>query len=271
AWRGWTPVRPLRRTGVAFFRTPLTRYIPPMILAVCVVLAAAAPNSPASGLHPSPAEPAPPDAKHERVVAVLPIEGGGLDAGAASALESEVRAAVVDVLGERSVVSAEAQRGPLAGSRLAPAEAARKLSATHVLSATTRRMEGALAVSWSLVSSEGKSLGTARLVGFTPAEVRAEARRKIADLLREAFGMAAPRPAAVAGTLRLPAVAHAQPAPAPAETVPPAAPAAVETRANPPAGPVAAPQPQPSLEALIRENIADVEAVRGLKRQTQLQ
>ena len=238
-----------------------------MILAVCVVLAAAAPNSPASGLHPSPAEPAPPDAKHERVVAVLPIEGGGLDAGAASALESEVRAAVVDVLGERSVVSAEAQRGPLAGSRLAPAEAARKLSATHVLSATTRRMEGALAVSWSLVSSEGKSLGTARLVGFTPAEVRAEARRKIADLLREAFGMAAPRTAAVAGTLRIPGVAPAQPA----APVPRVASAPVETRATPPAEPVAAPLSPAALEALIRETIADVEAVRGLKRQSQLQ
>jgi len=224
-----------------------------MILAFCVVLAAASP------------------APHERIVAVLPVEAGAFDAGAASALETEVRAAVVEVLGQGGLVSAEAQRALLAGSRLAPAEAARKLSATHVLSATTRRMEGALAVSWSLVSSEGKSVGTARLVGFTPAEIRAEARRKIEDLLREAFGMAAPRTAAVAGTLRLPAVAHAQPAPAPAETVPPAAPAAVETRANPPAGPVAAPQPQPSLEALIRETISDVETVRGLKRQTQLQ
>src|SRR3954468_22529468 len=202
--RGWTPVRPLRRTGVAFFRTRLARYIPPMILALCVVLAAAAP------------------APHDKIVAVLPIEGGAFDAGAASTLESEVRAAVADVLGAESVVPAEAQRGLLAGTRLAPADAARKLSATHVLTATTRRMEGALAVSWSLVSSEGKSVGTARLVGFTPAEVRAEARAKIDDLLREAFGMAAPRRAAVGGTLRIPAAAPAQPATsAPAAPVPP--------------------------------------------------
>src|SRR5256885_7079028 len=160
ALRGWTPVRPLRRAGVAFFRTRLARYIQLMILARCMILVAA------------------PVAPHERVVAVLPVAGGALDAGAASALETEVRAAVVEVLGEDGVVSAAAQSELLAGSRPAPADAARKLSATHVLSATARRMEGALGVSFTLVSSEGKSLGTARLVGFTPAEVRAEARGK---------------------------------------------------------------------------------------------
>src|SRR3954466_5014533 len=154
-----------------------------MILALCAVLAAVSPGIPA------------------RMVAVLPLETGALDAQTASALEQEARAAVVQVLGEGGIVSADAQREGLAGSRLAPADAARKLSATHVLTATTRRMEGALAVSWSLVSSEGKSVGTARLVGFTPTEVRAEARGKIDDLLREAFGMAAPRRAAVGGTL----------------------------------------------------------------------
>src|SRR2546430_14678667 len=208
-----------------------------MILALCLILAAAAAPS------------------RDRLVAVLPVESGTLDAGAASALESEVRAAVVEVLGNGGIVSAEAQRGLAGGSRLDAAEAARKLSATHVLSATTRRMEGALAVSWSLVSSEGKTLGTARLVGLTPVEVRAEARRKIEDLLRGAFGMAAPRPAAVAGSLRIPAVASPKPAAAPAEPIPPPVPAAapVQARANPPAAPVAAPQPQPSLEALIRE------------------
>src|SRR5712671_4466808 len=195
-----------------------------MILALCVVLATAAPS-----------------AAHERLVAVLPVEAGALDAAGASALATEVRAAVREVLGESALVSADSQRDVLRGARLAPAEAARKLSATHVLTATTRRMEGALAVSWSLVSSEGKTLGTARLVGLTPAEVRAEARRKIEGLLREAFGMAAPRSAAALGTLRMPAAAHAQPPLAAADGPPPAATgSSPEARASP------APASQPS-------------------------
>src|SRR5205814_2332122 len=82
-----------------------------------------------------------------------------------------------------------------------------------------------------------------------------------------------PRTAAVAGSLRIPAVASPQPAAAPAESVPPPVPAAapMEARANSQGVPVVAPQPQPSLEALIRETVADVEAVRGLKRRSQLQ
>src|SRR5881275_271286 len=127
-----------------------------MILALCAVLAVVSTAVPA------------------RVVAVLPLETAPLDAQTASALEHDARAAVVEVLGEGGLVAAEAQREGLAGARLAPVEAARKLSATHVLTATARRMEGALAVTWSLVSSEGKTMKTARLVGLTPAEVRAD-------------------------------------------------------------------------------------------------
>jgi len=206
-----------------------------MILALCLLVAAP-----------------PAAASNARIVAVLPVEAGVVDARAASALESDARAAVVAVLGE----------GALASD---------KRSATHVLRATTRRMEGALAVSWSLVTSEGKSLGTARLVGFTPAEVRAEAPHKIEDLLREAFGMAAPRAAAVAGTLRLPAAAHGEPAPAAADSAPALAAAPVAPKASAPAEPVAAPLSPAEIEALVRETIADVEAVRGLKRQSPLQ
>src|SRR3954471_18208922 len=195
-----------------------------MILALCAVLAAVSPGIPA------------------RVVAVLPLETGALDGQTASALEQEARAAVVQVLGEGGLVSADAQREGLAGLRLAPAEAARKLSATHVLTATTRRMEGALAVTWSLVSSEGKTIKTARLVGFTPAEVRADARTKIENLLREAFGLAPPRVATAAGTLRMPGAMPAQNAPGNALAAAP--------QTNPAAAPVPVPQPSQSLESI---------------------
>src|SRR3954464_12154477 len=117
-----------------------------MILALCLLLGAATP------------------AANERVIAVLPVETSTFDANAASALEQEVRAAVVQVLGESAVVPGEAQREKLGGARLAPAEAARKLAATHVLTSSTKKMEGALAVTWALVSNEGRTLGSTRLV-----------------------------------------------------------------------------------------------------------
>src|SRR2546430_17532023 len=80
-----------------------------MILALCLILAAAVAPS------------------RERLVAVLPVESGTLDAGAASALESEVRAAVVEVLGNGGVVFAPGPAGLPRGSRAAPGGAGRGL------------------------------------------------------------------------------------------------------------------------------------------------
>jgi hypothetical protein len=213
-----------------------------MILALCLLLGTATP------------------AALERTIAVLPIETSALDPAAASAVEQEVRAAVVEVVGESGLVPADSQRAKLAGSHFAPAEAARKLSATHVLTSTTKKMEGALAVVWSLVAAQGNTVGSARLVGFTPAEVRSEARPKIEKMLRESFGLAAPNAAATpAGILRIPGAAKAEQTTAPEPVATPAAPVLSKEAA----------QPQ-SMEALIRETVAEVEEVRGLKRQSPL-
>src|SRR3954454_7879214 len=212
-----------------------------MILALCLLLGTATP------------------AAHERAIAVLPMETSALDPAGASALEQEVRAAVVAVVGESGLIPADSQRAKLAGSHLAPAEAARKLSATHVLTSTTRKMEGALAVVWSLVAAEGNTVGSARLVGFTPAEVRSEARPKIEKMLRESFGLAAPNAAATpAGILRIPGAPKAEQTTAPGPVIP-AAPLVPQEPARP-----------ESMEALIRETVAEVEEVRGLKRQSPL-
>jgi hypothetical protein len=209
-----------------------------MILAICLLLGTATP------------------APHARAIAVLPMETSALDPAAASAVEQEVRAAVVEVVGEGGLVPADPR---VAGSHLAPGEAARKLSATHVLTSTTRKMEGALGVVWSLVTQDGNTVGSARLVGFTSAEVRCEARPKIEKMLRESFGLAAPRAEATpAGILRIPG-----------------APGAEQTTAQEPVATAAvvvskqAPPPE-SMEALIRETVAEVEEVRGLKRQSPL-
>ncbi|MFL5436087.1 MAG: hypothetical protein ACJ784_16380 [Myxococcales bacterium] len=213
-----------------------------MILALCLLLGTATP------------------AAHERAIAVLPMETSALDPASASALEQEVRAAVVEVVGESGLVPADSLDARLAGSHLSPAEAARKLSATHVLTSTTRKMEGALAVVWSLVAAGGNPVGSARLVGFTPAEVRSEARPKIEKMLRESFGLAAPsREATPTGILRIPGGPKAEQTTAPGPVVP-AAPLVPQEPAKP-----------ESMEALIRETVAEVEEVRGLKRQSPLQ
>src|SRR4051812_15660863 len=178
-----------------------------MILALCLLLGTATPAAP------------------ERAIAVLPMETSALDPAAASAVEQDVRAAVVEVVGESGLVPADSQRAKLAGSHLAPAEAARKLSATHVLTSTTRKMEGALAVVWSLVAAQGNTVGSARLVGFTPAEVRPEAGPKIEKMLRKSFGFAAPNVAATpAGILRIPGAPRAEQTSARERVATPAAP-----------------------------------------------
>jgi hypothetical protein len=255
-----------------------------MMIAFCLALAAAVPSS------------------QERMVAVLPIvDGGGLDAASSTGIEEQVRAAAARVLGDEHVVSASAQRERLGSSRLAPADAARKLSATHVLTGTTRRMEGALAVSFSLVGADGKPFGATRLVGFTATELRDEAGPKIEHLLRDAFGLAdssatpAPLPrgflrmpvpvtakgpaAAATPAAALPAASSAlalAPAVAPAARVAYVAPAAVGKDGDEPPplvvpGLLQAAAASPGVEALIREVVVEVEEVRGLRRLTTLQ
>src|SRR2546430_5171018 len=93
-----------------------------MILALCLILAAAVAPS------------------RERLVAVLPVESGTLDAGAASALESEVRAAVVEVLGNGGIISAQGPRGPPRRTRLEPAEGGREHFPRPPLKATPPRV-----------------------------------------------------------------------------------------------------------------------------------
>src|SRR5690242_20522898 len=94
----------------------------------------------------------------EPKMAVLPIDPGPLDAQSAAAIDEEVRAEAGRAIGSDGVLDPARVAEALGADRVTPAEAARKLGVA-VLSGTTRRLEGALAVSLTIVSDGGPPLG----------------------------------------------------------------------------------------------------------------
>src|SRR4051812_10817146 len=236
----------------------------------------------------------------EPKLAVLPIDPGPLDVQSAAAIDEEVRAEARRAVGSDGLIDPARVAEALGADHVTPAEAAGKLGVA-VLSGTTRRLEGALAVSLMIVSDAGRPLGTARLVGMTAAEVREDAHGKVEKLVRTALGLAAAagsttRSATAQPAAAVTAAAANPPGAAPAATsaaaaaaakigsLASAAVAAARSAIEPPP-PVPAPaQPRPAaipaesnlqgsdaaLARTIREIVDQVETVRGLRRKSPL-
>src|SRR5438094_9775170 len=118
----------------------------------------------------------------ERKLAVTPIEGVLARADGA-ALEEAVRSGARAL--EIDVVSAA----------VASIAAAAEEGATAAVTGKAVRLEGALAVTLTLVkTSDGARLASERIVGFTLADLQSDARKKIPRLLRTGLGLEPPAP-----------------------------------------------------------------------------
>src|SRR5438477_2556372 len=114
----------------------------------------------------------------ENKIAVAPIEGvlGRADAAALEeAVRTEVRGLDLFVVpGAPESIAAAADSG-----------------ANHAITAKAVRLEGALAVTLTLVKTDdGQRKGTERLVGYTLEDLKGEARKKVPRLLRAGLGLA---------------------------------------------------------------------------------
>ena len=202
----------------------------------------------------------------ENRVAVLPLEAraGALSAAEAAALTSELRAAVGEALAPHGfeVVAAEGTdaRAALESTGAAAAVLGR-----------AARMEGATVIGVGVYKRDSSGPASlVRVMGIGLPQLQADVRAKVPDLVLAGLGLA---PAAAAqklprGTLKMPvAVNLPQPQPAPAAAAPmqpePEQKMARAPRAPPPPG-------EEPLVTLIRETIADVEDLRGLRRKQNL-
>src|SRR5712671_1177012 len=120
-------------------------------------------------------------------------------------------AAFEGVLGRTDAASVEeAVRAEARGLDLAvlpgtPAgvAAAAELGATHVITGKVVRLEGALAITLTLLKTEdGAKLGTERLVGYTHPDLQGEVKKKVPRMLRAGLGIGEEKATATATATR---------------------------------------------------------------------
>jgi len=199
-------------------------------------------------------------------------------------------AAFEGVLGRTDAASVEeAVRAEARGLDLAvlpgtPAgvAAAAELGATHVITGKVVRLEGALAITLTLLKTEdGAKLGTERLVGYTHPDLQGEVKKKVPRMLRAGLGIGEEKATATATATRTAtatptATGTATPTATAIRTATPTTTATANPR--PKAGPkfVRAPtqisgaEESSPLVRTIRQVVEDVEDVRGLWRKTTL-